>query len=185
VAAQICLEKFKQAARDNRVELFFMDEAGMSTVPNVQRAWSPLSEPHAADASGTKSRVNILGALNYGANFLIHSIHKGSVKRDHIVDFIDNLAQKTKTGKPIIVVLDNATVHHNIDQEKINHWLANHKLMLWHIPPYSPELNLIEILWKQAKYHWRKFTTWTKESLLEEVSNIFCAYGNKFKINYA
>ncbi len=157
----------------------------MSTVPNVQRAWSPLGVPHAADASGPKCRVNVLGALNYGSNSLVHALHTGSVKRDHIATFIDNLAKHTNSGKPIIVVLDNATVHHNIDPEQIHNWIVNNKLILWHIPPYSPELNLIEILWKQAKYHWRKFTTWTKESLLEEVNSIFCSYGNEFKINYA
>ncbi len=28
------------------------------------------------------------------------------------------------------------------------------RFVLLFLPPYSPELNLIEILWKQAKYHW-------------------------------
>ncbi|YAP79127.1 transposase [Xenorhabdus stockiae] len=27
------------------------------------------------------------------------------------------------------------------------------------LPAYNPELNLIEIIWKQAKYHWRRFIT--------------------------
>ncbi|WEF29177.1 hypothetical protein PYR66_05475 [Klebsiella aerogenes] len=30
---------------------------------------------------------------------------------------------------------------------------------------YGPELNLIEIVWKQAKYHWRRFITWTKDTM--------------------
>ena len=162
-----------------------MDEAGMSNIPNVQRSWSPLSKPHAADASVPRGRVNVLGALNYGANELVHTLHQGSVKREQIVDFIDNLAKKhSNAWKPIIVVIDNASIHKNIDKEKIHEWLMEHKLLLWHIPPYSPELNLIEILWKQAKYHWRKFTTWTKDMLLEETNKIFCEYGNKFKIDY-
>lgn len=47
------------------------------------------------------------------------------------------------------------------------------------------ELNLIEILWKHAKYHWRKFTTWTTKNLLREVGEIFEGYGSKFEIRYA
>ncbi|MDC9582311.1 hypothetical protein PSI15_12175 [Xenorhabdus sp. PR6a] len=35
---------------------------------------------------------------------------------------------------------------------------------------YSPELNLIEIVWKQAKYHWRRFMTWTQETMEEEIN---------------
>jgi len=49
--------------------------------------------------------------------------------------------------------------------------------------PLTPELNPIENLWKHAKYHRRKFTSWAK--LLHEVSEIFQGYGEKFKISYA
>jgi transposase len=62
---------------------------------------------------------------------------------------------------------------------------VNHRLILVYLTPYSPELNPIEILWKQAKCHWRKLTTWAKEDLPHEVSAIFQGYGSKFKIRYA
>jgi len=163
-----------------------MDEAGLSTVPNVQRAWSPTSMPHTANAGVSRCRVNVLGALDYAANSLTHTLHKGSVTRDHIITFIDNLAIKhSDAGKLILVVLDNASIHHHIDEEKIREWACKHQLFLCHLPAYSPELNLIEILWKQAKYHWRKFTTWTKEQLIDEVNQIFQGYGDNFKISYA
>jgi hypothetical protein len=176
----------KQAAKEGELQLFFMDEAGMSTVPNVQRAWSPRSLPHTANAGVSRRRVNVLGALNYGANTLTHVLHEGSVTRAHIIDFIDNLAkQHSHIDKPSFVVLDNASVHHHIDAEKIREWASEHHFFLCHIPAYSPELNQIEILWKQAKYHWRKFTTWTKDQLLDEAGKIFQGYGDKFKISYA
>lgn len=174
----------KQAASEERVHLLYLDESGMSNVPNVQRAWSPLGVPHSADASVSRRRVNILGALHYGKNQLEHVLHEGSVKRDNVIAFIDQLAL-TYSGKPIIVILDNASMHHHIDEEKQREWLIKHQLMLWHLPAYSPELNLIEIVWKHAKYHWRKFTTWSKENLLEEVGNVFREYGVKYQISYA
>lgn len=179
------LDKLKIAAKSGLAHLFFFDESGMSTVPNVQRAWSPLGVPHCADASVSRKRVNILGALNYAANTLVHTLHESTVKRPQVVEFIDRLAVQHTDGKPIIVVLDNASIHHNIDKEKIDEWLFNHRLILVYLTPYSPELNPIEILWKQAKYHWRKFTTWTRENLLHEVSEIFQGYGEKFEISYA
>jgi transposase len=64
-------------------------------------------------------------------------------------------------------VLDNARNHHGIDQEKLDGWMINHRLLLMHLPPYSPELNPIEIVWKQAKYHWRRFVTGRKNSCLK------------------
>jgi transposase len=176
----------KKAAKAGKVQLFFQDEVGMSNIPNVQRAWSPIGSPHEADASLPRKRVNVLGALNYGTNTLVHTLHEGNVTRDDVVSFVDKLAQQhSQAGIPIIVVLDNASIHCHIDDEKKHEWLMKHKLLLWHIPPYSPELNLIEILWKHAKYHWRKFTSWTKDQLVCEVNKIFCEYGNEFKIDYA
>ncbi len=56
--------------------------------------------------------------------------------------------------------------------------MREHRMQLFYLPPYSPELNMIEILWKQAKYHWRNFATWT-------VRNLPNRYGTKFQINFA
>ena len=51
-----------------------------------------------------------------------------------------------------------------------------------HLPAYSPELNLIEMVWKQAKYHWRRFVTWSKDELLGEVQSLMDGVGLDFKI---
>lgn len=175
----------KLAAKKGDAHLYFFDESGMSNIPSVPRAWSPLGKPHCADASIGRRRVNILGALNYAENSLTYALHESSVKRPHVVQFLDSLAVQHNDGKPTIVILDNASIHHDIEQEKIHDWLCQHQLILVYLTPYSPELNLIEILWKQAKYHWRKFTTWSKENLLREVNEIFLGYGEKFEISYA
>ncbi|QFY42194.1 hypothetical protein F6R98_05735 [Candidatus Methylospira mobilis] len=42
--------------------------------------------------------------------------------------------------------MDNASIHHSIEQEITDRWLVDHRLVLLYLPPYSPELNLIEIL---------------------------------------
>ena len=56
-------------------------------------------------------------------------------------------------------------------------------------PPGNPgrftELNRIEILWKHAKYHWRRFVTWTKETIDAEIENLLGGYGSKFEIRFS
>ena len=182
---KIVIDKLKVAAAADAIHLYFFDEAGMSTVPNVQYAWSPQGKPHVADASAPRKRVNILGALNHAANTLVHAVHESTVKRPDVVAFIDRLAMRHSDGKPIIVVLDNASIHHHIDEDILNKWLIDHQLILLHLTPYSPELNPVEIIWKHAKYHWRKFSTWTKENLFHEVNALFNGYGEIFKIDFA
>jgi len=179
------LDQVKIIARNELAHLYFFDESGMSTVPNVQRAGSPRGMPYCADASGYRKRVNILGALNYAANTFTHVLHESSGKRPQVGDYIDRLVMQHIDSEPIIVVLANASVYRNIDREKIDKWLYKHRLILVYPTPYSPELNPIEILRKLAKSHWRKFTIWAQEDLLHEVSEIFQRHSNKFEIRYA
>ena len=85
--------------------------------------------------------------------------------------------------KPVFVVIDNARIHHNIPQEILDRWMALHCACLFYLPVYSPELNLIEIVWNKAKYHWRRFVTWTKESFEAELHDLLGGYGSKFQVN--
>ncbi len=60
--------------------------------------------------------------------------------------FLENILSKYSTGK-IVMILDNARIHH---AKLIQPFLRKVKdrLELMFLPPYSPELNLIEGLWR-------------------------------------
>lgn len=167
------------------MSLFYLDESGFANIPNVQRAWAPKGKPHAADASVPRHRVNVVGALDYASGQVWHDLHEQTVNRNAVVALIDRIAQREQRSPLTIVVLDNARIHHAIDQEKLDDWMIHHHLVLMYLPPYSPELNPIEIVWKQAKYHWRRFVTWTKEQLFEEVQKLMQGIGSTYKISYA
>lgn len=48
---------------------------------------------------------------------------------------------------------------------------ARRGLCLYYLPPYSPELDRIEILWKHAKYDWRRFASINGAALREEIQS--------------
>src|SRR5258706_13752663 len=158
------LSKLQQAARDGACQLFYFDQSGFSASPPVQRGWSPIGEPHRVFPQPHCKR-SVLGALDFGANLLIHHASKTTIKRPDVVQFLDQIARESTPGLTTVVVLDNASIHHNINQESIDRWFLKHRMVLFYLPPYSPELNLIEIIWKHAKYHWRRFVSWTKETI--------------------
>lgn len=178
------LEKLQQAARDGACRLVYLDEAGFSASPPVQRGWSPIGQPHCT-VPQPHCRRSVLGALDYGANRLVHQTSKGSIKRPFVIEFLEEIAQSATPGQLTVVVLDNAKIHHAIEQDILDRWLFEHRMVLFHLPPYSPELNLIEIVWKHAKYHWRRFVTWTKETIDTEIENLLCGYGSKFEIRFS
>ncbi|RQU49428.1 hypothetical protein DF143_37165 [Burkholderia cenocepacia] len=83
------------------------------------------------------------------------------------------------------IVLDNASIHHAIDEATRDRWLIDHKAVLFYLPAYSPELNKIEIVWRQLKYRWRRFVTWTKKTIDAELADLLAGYGTKFQTSFS
>ncbi|MGF1761413.1 transposase, partial [Photobacterium sagamiensis] len=129
-------------------------------------------------------RRSVLGALDYAANTFQYEITDKSVTRTTVVKFLEQVAEQGD-DRLTFIVLDNARMHHGIDQKTLEHWLMQHYMILVYLPAYSPELNLIEILWKQAKYYRRRFITWSKETLEAEIAALLDGYGNLFEISFS
>jgi transposase len=83
-------------------------------------------------------------------------------------------------------VLDNASIHTSEQlQAQISHW-AKQGLILKFLPKYSPELNLIEILWKHIKYYWLTFRAYLGfEYLKEALTHILINVGKEYRISFA
>ena len=59
-------------------------------------------------------------------------------------------------------------------------------LFPYFMPTYSPELNIIEILWKKMKYEWISFSSYEDiEKLKNDIETILIEYGSKYLINFA
>ncbi|REF28645.1 transposase [Xenorhabdus cabanillasii] len=175
------LSKIRAGARSGHYRLVYFDEAGFAASPPVQYGWSPRGKPHETEPKEHVSR-SVLGALNYTDNSLFYQTVSGSTTRANVIDFLEQVAQQGD-DRLTFVVLDNAPIHHGIEAEIQKRWLYEHNLFLFYLPAYSPELNLIEIVWKQAKYHWRRFITWTQETMENELNTLLGGYGNRFAIN--
>jgi transposase len=63
--------------------------------------------------------------------------------------FLEQIIRRHK-GKKVFMILDNARYHHAKD---VRWWLEYNKdkIELFFIPPYSPELNAIECVWKKTR----------------------------------
>ena len=105
--------------------------------------------------------------------------------RNDVIAFLDRVAEASDSAKFTFIVMDNASIHHHIEPAIIERCLVKNRFAALYLPPYSLELNLIEILWKNAKYHWRAFTSWTRESLMREVMDLNGGFGTKLHIDYA
>ena len=66
-----------------------------------------------------------------------------------------------------------------------NYQRAEKGLEIFNLPTYSPELNLIEILWRFMKYEWIEFDAYKSlENLVDYLENIIRNFGEKYIINF-
>jgi hypothetical protein len=58
-------------------------------------------------------------------------------------------------------------------------------LILKYLPPYAPELNLIEILWRFMKYSWLPFSAYTSfQCFIEAIEEILTHFGTEYTIAF-
>lgn len=172
-----------QLARAGQCELLFFDESGFSPNPPLQSGWTPIGQTRSVEPLSHGERVNVLGALRHDGKLIWKTQQRPTVRED-VIGFFDELAAQAH-AVPRIVVLDNASFHKGKPMEKRRRkWMAQ-GLFLYYLPPYSPELNRIEILWKQAKYFWRRYISLKGQELVDEIESLMKGFGTAFTINFA
>ncbi len=180
--AKIEIQELKQQEQLGYIDLFFFDETGFDLTPTVPYAWQPVGKTIEVPSSRSP-RINVLGFLNTN-NQLESLIVKGSVNSDVVIACFDSFS-KTITKKTVVVI-DNAPTHTSkAFNENIKQW-EEKGLFIKRLPSYSPELNIIEILWRFVKYKWLPFSAYNSlKDLANEVENILKNVGKEFRINFA
>jgi transposase len=100
-------------------------------------------------AAGEDCKFVVFGALDYASGRILYyrSEHKGE---DTFMAFLDQLVQALPAGEPVVVVLDNAGYHQSAELRAWWHAHADHFQPVW-LPAYTPQLNLIERVWRLVK----------------------------------
>jgi transposase len=94
-----------------------------------------------------RMRYNVLGVLNFISKKMTVVTNDTYITATEICELLKKVAIEY-AGKPIYIILDNARYQKCKIVEELAIQLGIH---LVYIPPYSPNLNLIERLWKHVK----------------------------------
>jgi transposase len=163
-------------------DLWYFDEAGFTLTPCVPYAWQKVGQTLAL-ASTHSPRQNILGFFNLHQECHTFAF-EGAIDTQTVIHCFNLFRQQLQ--RPAMVVVDNAPIHtSDAFVEQLLPW-QEHGLEVKFIPPYCPELNLIEILWRKIKYEWlpldayQSFKTMTR-ALFEVLRGI----GSKYRITFA
>lgn len=150
VAAQ---ETFKATSLEPRLAeaqagqraVFFVDAAHFVLAPFLGMLWSVTRLFIRAPAG--RQRFNVLAALNAITHELVMVTNDTYITATTVCDLLRQLAA-LHLAVPITLVLDNARYQ---KCRIVAEWAASLQIELLYLPAYSPNLNLIERLWKFVK----------------------------------
>jgi len=159
----------KGQARTKLIELYYLDEAGFAPTLPVGYTWAregvraivPYEAPEGR-------RVNAIGALAPFGDVgdeprLAYATRCTSFKGQDVLEFIWKQVGRMSTpvgevpegferARRCVVVLDNYSPHHGKEIKEYSGALEAAGIELFYLPPYSPELNLIEPMWRHIKH---------------------------------
>lgn len=139
------LEPAIEAAKAGKIHLLFMDAAHFVLCPFLCCLWCAVRV--FIKASSGRNRINVLGAVHAITKEVVTLSNTTYITADTIVAFLKQLKERF-SDKPIAIVLDNARYQHCMVVKTIAAGMGIHLLYL---PAYSPNLNIIERLWKFTK----------------------------------
>jgi len=114
----------------------------------IHQTWFERGKQRFIKTYGKHQGVKLVGFLNYETGEIYCEEHE-SYDAEVFLGFLHNVLSRYPDGKTVLV-LDNARIHH---AKLLKPFLEEnkHHLTLMFLPPYSPQLNLIEGLWKWLK----------------------------------
>lgn len=85
-----------------------------------------------------------------------------------------------------VVVLDNARVHKSKQVQERRAFWEERGLFLFYLPPYSPHLNIAEVLWRKLKYEWLQPSDYVDaQTLFYQTRQALAAVGTQLTINFS
>lgn len=102
-----------------------------------------------------RERLNLHGALNFKDKTAI-VLEEKTINKEATIHLLETIKKKQKSGK-VYLILDNASYYH---ARVVRRWILHHpRFKLLFVPSYSPNLNLIERLWRffHQKITWNHY----------------------------
>jgi len=164
------------------IDLFFADETRISEEGYVPYGWQFEDEDVCIKAARGRS-LNCFGLLSRGLVYHGEST-ESMINADFVLRFMDSFS--LKISRVTLVVFDNAAVHRARKiRERFEVW-QQRGLFIFFLPPYSPQLNIIERFWKELKEGWLKPEDYhTADDLFYAVNQILAGVGTEFKMDFA
>lgn len=163
-------------AEETGAVILFGDEASFRQWGSLAYTWGRRGKKSSVKTCGKRKSLKMFGTIELQDGDFQYMECEGRYNGDTYLTFLKQLL--TRYSRPIILIEDGAPYHHRKDVTAFKNALkAQGRLFAYKLPPYSPDLNPIEKLWRNTKHtgtHCKYFPTF--ESLRTAVLNAFKKY---------
>lgn len=157
-------QTFPQVVREARrtgAVIYFVDEAAIRADAHRGTTWAPVGQTPVVQDTGDRFGLRLISAVSPRGD-LKFATFEGRMSSQRFVDFLKKL--RADTGKPIIVIADNATYHKDGSARRYRQ-ATPEGIRVELLPAYSPELNPDEQVWNHLKARMGKLFIESKEQM--------------------
>jgi len=139
--------RLRRRARKHGATIFFLDEAGFSSEPNLGRTYGLKGQTPVVQTTGQRQKVSAISAVSAKGGFW-SQVYTGMFNAGRFVQFLKDFRRGGR-GK-IFLVVDGHPSHR---AKMVAAYVAacRGELELHFLPPYAPDLNPDEFVWQYTK----------------------------------
>ncbi len=134
-------------SKPSSTEVLFLDAVHPEHNAMAAYGWIKRGEKRELKTNSGRERLNLHGAIN-AETYQITILESKTINAESTVALLEAIERAYPLAKSIRVILDNARYHYS---RLVKEFLKNSKIQLIFLPSYSPNLNLIERVWKFFK----------------------------------
>ena len=140
--------KIRTLARREKAEIYFGDAAHLRSDHHSGRTWGKKGETPVVSSTGARFRMSLISAITARGHMRFMIKEKGGVNADVFIEFLKRLMAGSR--RKIFLIVDRGPAH---VAKKTKAFVAtlNGALRLFYLPPYSPDRNPDELVWKHLK----------------------------------
>ncbi|HXK37253.1 MAG TPA: IS630 family transposase, partial [Candidatus Paceibacterota bacterium] len=139
----------RKLAKECNAEVFFGDEAGIRSDYHSGTTWARKGQTPVVTSTGARFGLNMMSAVS-SRGLMRFMIIEGRINGSRVCEFLRRLIDGAH--RPIFVILDGHPAHRaKMVRDYVD--LQKGRLRLFFLPPYAPEVNPDEFVWRHVKGH--------------------------------
>jgi transposase len=140
--------RIKALAQREKAEIYFGDAAHIRSDHHAGRTWGKKGETPIVESTGARYGMSLISAVTARGHMRFMIKEKGGVNAEVFIEFLKRLMVGAKNK--IFLIVDRGSAH---TAKKTKEFVASlgGALQLFYLPPYAPDYNPDELVWKHLK----------------------------------